>query len=295
LKGRIGSRTTEFDIKFTEPWFLDMPLSAGIDIYKWKREYDEYTKDSLGGGLRFGFPIGIDYFTRGLASYYYDDADIFDIDDNAAFAIKEMEGRNVTSSIVLGITRNSKNMPWNTSEGSFNSLSFEYAGGFLGGDVGFDKYLATTAWYFPLPFKTVLMTQGRWGYINQHSDEKLPVYQKFQIGGINTVRGFDYYEISPRDPETGDKIGGEKMMIYNVEYRFPLLKEHGVTGLVFFDAGNVWTKDQNYSFKDLRTSAGPGIRWYSPFGPLRLEYGKNLDPLPGESSGKIEFGVGGLF
>ncbi|MBW1804432.1 MAG: BamA/TamA family outer membrane protein, partial [Deltaproteobacteria bacterium] len=204
----------------------------------------EYTKDSLGAGVRFGYPLGIDEYTRGSVSYFYDDADVFDIDDDAAVAVKDMEGRNVTSSVLLGIIRNSKDRPWNTSDGSYNSVSFEYAGGFLGGDVGFEKYLATTAWYLPLPFKTVFMTQGRWGYINQHSDEKLPIYQKFQIGGLNTVRGFDDYDISPRDPATNDKIGGEKMMIYNFEYRFPLLKEHGVTGLVFFDAGNVYTKDQ---------------------------------------------------
>ena len=126
-------------------------------------------------------------------------------------------------------------------------------------------------------------------------DGVLPSYQKYRIGGINTVRGFEAYSISPVDPATGDKIGGEKMMVYNLEYRFPLLKSQGVTGLVFFDAGNVWTKDQNYSFSDLRTSAGGGIRWYSPIGPLRLEYGINLDPRPGESSGKFEFAVGSTF
>lgn len=127
------------------------------------------------------------------------------------------------------------------------------------------------------------------------SDGKLPIFQKFRLGGINSVRGFNFASISPTDPATGDKIGGEKMMVYNVEYRFPLIKEQGVIGLVFFDAGNVFTKDENYTFSGIRRSAGAGIRWYSPIGPLRLEYGKNLDPLEGETSGEWAFAVGGIF
>jgi len=295
VSGRLGSRTTQFDIRFTEPWLLDKPISAGFDLFKWEREFDEYTKDSLGGALRFGFPVGLDEFTRGSVKYAYDDADIFDIDENAALEIKEMEGGNVTSSIILGLDRDSKDNPWNPTEGSFNSLKFEYAGGFLGGDVSFNKYLARTAWFFPLPWKTVFMTQGRWGYVKKRSDGKLPIYQKFRIGGINTVRGFEFADISPTDPETGDKIGGEKMMVFNFEYRFPLAREQGVVGLVFFDMGNVFTKDESYTFSGIRRSVGGGVRWYSPVGPLRLEYGFNLDKLPGEKSGNFEFSVGGSF
>ncbi|MBW1737348.1 MAG: BamA/TamA family outer membrane protein [Deltaproteobacteria bacterium] len=94
---------------------------------------------------------------------------------------------------------------------------------------------------------------------------------------------------------TGDRIGGEKMMVYNVEYRFPLLKEQGLVGLVFFDAGNVFTKDESYTFSGIRRSAGGGLRWYSPIGPLRLEYGWNLNRRDYEKSGRWEFTVGGTF
>ena len=85
------------------------------------------------------------------------------------------------------------------------------------------------------------------------------------------------------------------MMVYNVEYRFPLAKEQGVVGLVFFDAGNVFEKDEKVTFDGIRRSVGAGIRWYSPVGPLRMEYGKNLDPRFGEPSGRWEFTVGGAF
>jgi outer membrane protein insertion porin family len=239
--------------------------------------------------------LGLDEFTWGRTKYAYDDADISNVAEDAATAIKDMEGRNVTSSITLGVDRDSKDRPWNTTTGSLNSLSYEYAGGFLGGDVGFDKILATSAWYFPFRWNTVFLARGRWGYVKQKSGEKLPSYQKFRLGGINTVRGYDFGSISPRDPETGDRIGGEKMMCYTLEYRFPVIKEQGVVGLVFFDAGNVYTKDESWSHKDLRKSVGGGIRWYSPIGPLRLEYGYKLDREEDESSGEFEFSVGGIF
>ena len=291
---QLGSRKTDFDIRFTEPWLFDKNVSAGVDLFKWAVEYDEYTKDSLGAGFTFGFLLGLDEFTRGSMGYRYDDADISDIREDASQVIKDLEGRNITSSITLGIKRDSKDKPWNTMKGSVNGLSIEYAGGFLGGDSYFNKYLATSAWYFPLPWKTVFVVQGRVGYVTKRSGGTLPVYDKFTLGGINTVRGYEYASISPRDPETGDKIGGEKMWIYNFEYRFPVMKEQGVVGLVFFDAGNVFEETENFSLK-ARRSVGAGARWYSPVGPLRMEYGRKLDKRTGESAGEWEFTMGGSF
>ena len=291
----IGGKSTKYDISFVEPWLFDKPLSGGIDLYNRTREYDEYDRDSLGGALLFGFPLPIDEFTRGTIKYGYDDTDISEVPEDSSFEVKEMEGRNVTSSMTFAITRDSRDRAWDTHSGSYNRLRFEYAGGVLGGDIGFNKYIATTGWYFPLPWDTVFLVKGTWGLVVQRPGEDLPVYQKFKIGGIQTVRGFEFESISPVDPESDDRIGGEKMMYYNVEYRFPLAKEQGVVGLVFFDAGNVFTKDESYTFTDIRTSVGGGIRWYSPMGPIRLEYGYNLDPLEGEPKGQWEFGVGGVF
>jgi len=304
---KLGGLSTEFKINFTEPWLFDTRYSGNFEIYKWKQEYSDYTydgtdyedysRDSYGFRLGLGFPIDkIDELTRGSVSYGYDDSDISNIPDDASPAWKDMEGQNVTSSITTGIRRDSRDEPWNTSRGSVNSLSFEFAGRALGGDVNFNKIRAGSAWYFPLFWDTVFLVRGNWGYIEERSGGKLPVYQKFRIGGINSVRGFEFGEISPQD-ETGEYIGGERMMYYNLEYRFPVLKEQGIVGLVFYDCGNVWEESDSdsYSFSDLRDSVGVGVRWYSPMGPLRIEYGKILSPEEDEESGKWEFSVGGLF
>ena len=293
-KASLSNKAARYTLSFIEPWLFDKPLSAGIDLYNWEYEYDEYTKDSNGGKLKLGFPLGLD-FTRGSAIYTYEDAEIRDVLETASQVIKDMIGRSVTSSLTLGVSRDSRDRRFNARKGSVNSLSVEYAGGFLGGDNYFTKYRARSAWFFPFFLDSAFSIQGKWGYIDQRPGGELPVYEKFTLGGMNTVRGFEYGDISPVDPATGDRIGGEKMMVYNVEFRFPLQKEQGVMGILFFDAGNVFTKDEDYTFSGIRSGAGVGVRWYSPAGPLRLEWGKNLNPKPGEPRSVWEFTIGTPF
>jgi outer membrane protein insertion porin family len=140
--------------------------------------------------------------------------------------------------------------------------------------------------------------------------EEIPVDERFFLGGINTLRGFKSREVGPRvlrtsgvvDPVTGvsstvsdyEYIGGDKKAIFNLEYTFPLLKDMGLKGLLFFDAGNAWSEDEDF-FESMRTSVGGGIRWFSPMGPLRLEWGYNLDPMDGEDRSQFEFSIGRFF
>lgn len=293
-RASLSSKSGRYTLSFTEPWLFDRPLLGGIDLYDWEYEYDEYTKDSRGGKLKFGFPLVLE-FTRGSIIYTYDDADISEIEDSASQLIKDMAGRSVTSSLSVGISRDSRDRRFNATRGSTNSFSIEYAGGIIGGDNYFTKYRAKSAWFFPAFWGTAISVQGKWGYVERRSGGELPVYEKFRLGGMNTVRGFEYAAISPIDPDSGDRIGGEKMMVYNLEYRFPLVKEQGVMGVLFFDAGNVYEKDEDYSFRGLRKSIGAGIRWYSPMGPLRLEWGYNLDPKYDEPSSNWSFSIGSPF
>jgi outer membrane protein insertion porin family len=288
---RIGGKNTEFDVRFVEPWLFDTQWSFGMDLYKWDQEYTDYSRDAMGAALNLGYPLDfIDDYTRALIRYDYDNSRIYDVQETSG-PLYDMKGRNVTSSATLTFKRDSRDHLWNTTKGSINELSGQFAG--IGGDEKFLKYRARTAWFFPMFWDTVFMVQGRWGYIQDRG--KLSVFQKFFLGGINTVRGFDYESISPRDAN-GYRVGGTGMMCYNVEYRFPVLKEQGLVGLVFFDAGNVFDPDYGvpWGIDGIKKSAGAGVRWYSPIGPLRLEYGFNLDRTGDESSGRWEFSIGGM-
>lgn len=290
LKAELGSETTQFSLSFTEPWLFDIPLSAGFDLYNWEKEYDDYDKDSVGGGVRFGYSI-FDY-TRAYLSYSYDISDITNIDEDASSSIKKMEGENSTSSITASLHYDSRNRQFNPTEGSEHSISVEYAG--FGGDIGFTKYKAETGWYIPLFWNVVGFLHGKTGYVQQSSGGKLPDWERFNLGGINSLRGFEWEDLSPKD-ETGAEIGGDKFVQFNIEFLFPLLKKAGIVGVLFYDTGDVYDNDENIDLGNLRQSAGYGFRWYSPMGPIRIEYGHILDPKEGEDKGKWEFTMGTVF
>ncbi len=293
LKGQVGGKSTRYTISFTEPWLFDRPISFGIDIYDWEREYIDYDKEAIGGRLRWGFPTPL-YATRFYLYYKYEEANITDISDSASVQVQDQAGWHTTSSVRAMVRRDTRNKAINADEGSDNSISVEYAGGPLGGTNYFTKVIGDTGWYFPLWWETVFVAHGRIGWLTQNSGGDLPMYEKFYLGGINTLRGFDYLSVSPMDAN-GDRIGGEHMLLFNFEYRFPLVPKAGLSGVVFFDTGNVWTKDEGYQLGDMRQSVGAGIRWMSPIGPLRLEYGYVLDPEPGDDDSNWEFTIGSMF
>jgi outer membrane protein insertion porin family len=293
IEATVGGRSDEYILGFTEPWLFDIPLSAGFDIFNRQIDYDEYERDSIGFDVRAGYPI-MD-FTTLSGRYMYEYIDVQDVSSDAAKAIKDIEGESDTSSLMASIRRDSRNKYFNPTKGSDNSFSVEYAGGPLGGSNAFTRMVASSGWLIPMPWEeSAFLLKGKGGYLIQGPGD-LPAYEKFYLGGINSVRGFGWSDISPRDPATGDKIGGERMAVFNVEFTFPLVKSAGVIGVVFFDQGNVWTEEQGYDLGDLKRSYGGGIRYNSPLGPLRIEYGQVLDPEEGDPTGQWEFSVGTFF
>jgi outer membrane protein insertion porin family len=314
LEGTLGSSTTRYNVGFTEPWLFDIPLSASINAYNQYKDYTEYDRDSTGGGLGFSYPI-LDY-TRVYVGYAYDASDVSHIADNADETIKELKGTNVTSSVSLSLGYDSRDSLYTPTEGSKHNITFEYAG--LGGDVGFNKVIGETGWYFPLFKGLVGFVHGKAGTVSRNGGNMiLPDYEKFYLGGINSLRGFDYRGVhitktrtetqTSAGPDgvlgTSDDVtttsivdtvsGGTDMAQFNFEILIPIVKKMGIMGVVFFDAGNVY--DGDIDLGDLRRSAGYGFRWFSPLAPIRIEYGRVLDQREGESSGRWEFTMGSAF
>jgi outer membrane protein insertion porin family len=137
------------------------------------------------------------------------------------------------------------------------------------------------------------MLRGRFGYAKGIFNKKLPLYENFYVGGLYTVRGLGLGDAGPKDPNTGDAIGGSTELVFNTEYIFPLYPEMKLKGVVFFDAGKAYEDFQN--FGSLRYTTGLGFRWLSPMGPIRLEWGYNVKKEPGESASKFEFAFGTFF
>ncbi|MFH1080917.1 MAG: outer membrane protein assembly factor BamA [Pseudomonadota bacterium] len=286
LKANLGERTTQYEISFIEPWLFDMPLWSKFDIWNYNREYDTYNLASTGGGVTVGYPIW-EYVT-GYLGYRLSSDDVKDIQATASTYIKRQEGLTTTSSLTASAVRDTTNDNMFPSKGSKNSASVTYAGGFLMGNATFTKLGVASSWFFALPLETVFGIYGRAGYLQSNSDRNVPVYERFVLGGISTLRGLR--DIGPKDPATGDILGGLTMITFSGEVIFPLIVNAGLKGVVFYDTGNSW--ESGYNLGDMRQTAGVGIRWYSPIGPLRLEYGFVLDRKANESAGRFEFTIG---
>jgi len=173
------------------------------------------------------------------------------------------------------------------------SGSVEFAGGPLGGTTDYVKYEGSASKHFPLIWDTAFSLRGVVGYVDSFGGEEVPLYERFFLGGINTLRGFETRAVGPRDPLTGEAIGGTTEAVLNVEYIFPILAEQNVRGVIFYDTGNAY--DGSIDLSDMRHGAGAGIRWYSPMGPIRIEWGYNLDRREDEEQSLWEFTIGGTF
>ncbi|MBI4689823.1 MAG: outer membrane protein assembly factor BamA [Nitrospirae bacterium] len=287
LKGEFGGTSTTYELSFRDPWFLDRPISFGTGIYKTTRDYSEYNRKATGFDISLG--KNLSEYWRGDITYNYERATISDIADDASSTIKEQEGTKTTSSITPSITRDSRDNFLDPHTGSRNSFYVTYAG--LGGDNNFVKGNIDSTWFFPLGVTTISL-RGRYGYATGISGKTLPLYERFYVGGIYTIRGLDFGEAGPRD-SNGEVIGGTKQIIFNAEYIFPILSELRLKGVIFFDAGRAF--DSSEDAKDLRYTTGGGVRWISPIGPLRLEWGYNIAPKPGEDKSRWEFTFGSFF
>jgi outer membrane protein insertion porin family len=295
LSANVSGVSSRYNLGYTNPHLNDSALSWGLDIFSVEREYDDYTKDSRGGGIRIGYPIWEKW--KAYGNYSYTDTDLTDVSENASFVIKNSVDLHITSAIKMSLVRDTRDRIYGASRGSRNIASVKYGGGPLGGDAQFTKVEGSTSWYFPLFWKTVFHAKGAAGQVFENEPGKLPVYERFFLGGLNSVRGFEYGKISPIDPATGERIGGDKMWYTNLEFIFPLLEAQGVNGAIFYDSGQVLNDDENFGEinDSIKNSAGLGIRWLSPMGPLRIVWGYNLDPLPDEDQSVWDFSIGGTF
>ncbi len=291
LRFNLGFETQNFRLSFTDPYFLGYRYMAGIDLYHERIEYfDTYSYKITGGDLRFGKELTDTI--RVEAMYKLENIDVYDVARNASIYIKDQKGKKTTSAISITPSIDTRDDYFNPRRGGRHSLFIQNAGGILGGDNYFVKVTGQTSWFFPLPLNMTLNLRAQVGVISGYGGKKIPIYEKFFVGGINTVRGFEYGEAGPKDIN-GEPIGAKKMAVFNTELIFPISREIGLRGAVFFDVGKGF--DKWSEFIPLRFGAGPGIRWYSPFGPIHIDVGFNLNPKKGEKGHVIEFNAGTVY
>lgn len=294
LEARIGSATSLYNINFTEPYLFGSRLSFGADLYRWERDYDTYTKLANGGRIRLGYQLW--RYTAIYVTYGYEAADVRDVTRFAPYSVQAMVGQTVESSVSTSLVYDSRNHPFQPSRGWKSSATIQYAGDFLGGDVAFTKYTAEAGYYFPIFWRFIGFLRSEGGYVEENTSHGfLPVYSRFYLGGINSLRGYTWEQLSPVDANYA-YIGGDKFAQANAELLIPIIEKAGLVGVVFYDTGDLYDNHQGIDFGSFKKTWGVGIRWFSPLGPIRLERGFILDPPPGvDASGRWEFSMGMAF
>jgi outer membrane protein insertion porin family len=293
VQGQLGGKVSSYSLTFREPYLLDYPISLSVSLFNQQRIFDTYRQKSQGGGLTIGRTF-TEYLT-GSVGYLLQKQNIYDIQpDLTPTLIQEQRGKSSTSQLSTTLTWDSRDVYIAPTRGNRQQLSFTYAGTILGGDYDFYKVVTDSSFYMPLWWETVFSIHGRFGYAHPTTvNSTLPVSERFFVGGIDTVRGFDYGYAGPKSGY--DVIGGNKELIFNFEYIFPIVPEAKVRGLVFFDWGKGFDFGDPIKLNELRTSVGAGLRLYLPVGPVRIEYGYIINRKPDDHWRPIEFTIGTQF
>jgi len=292
FQGMISGVTNRFVLGFTNPHLYDTNVSGGIDAFSTFRRYTDFYKQSQGAGLRFGYPLG--EYTNLNWGYRLTRDDVYHTNPYPSSIIRESKGIHWTSAIIAGATRDTTDSRTKPTKGTINDIQLEYAG--LGGDRGFIKSFYAFNFYQPLPLETVFHVRAQVGALFQNGFGDVPVFERFYLGGINNIRGYETDKISPRDPVTHEYIGGDTMYFTNLEYIFPIAKQYGLYGVGFFDAGNAVDRSQDGMNFWLVKSIGAGVRWHSPLGLIRVEGGYALDTIQhNQNPFQIGFTMGQTF
>ena len=271
----VSQRTSEYDLSFTEPYFMGRRLSAGIDLFRTEEDYQDegsYDSESTGGRLRLGWNY-TDDFAQYLR-YTLKEDKISNVDRNASIYIKEEEGRYSNSSIGQTMVYDKRDSAINPKEGYYLSFGNDVAG--LGGDEKYLKFDGKAYKYFTLAdyYTFKLFING--GYIIGYGDENVRLSNRYYLGG-STLRGFEFAGIGARDKFTKDALGGNWMIYSGAEMSFPIgLDEVGVRGRTFVDMGILGKPDdinEDYvEYSDTpRVAAGFGFQWQSPMGQIDVD------------------------
>jgi outer membrane protein insertion porin family len=335
LQAQISGIRQLAQIQFVEPYLFSTLWSLSIDASRTKNSFAALTTKQTGGGIAFGHPV----FDRNLRLSLRYSADFTEVGAStggvfgapSAFGaqgalfqqptfIADVQRGGFTSALRLSLTYDSRDNRMFPTKGIYASLSSEAADPYLGSERTYWRNRYFGRLYYPLIWGAVLRINTEAGLITSRSQKGVPLYERFFLGGILSVRGFPYNRLGPLgyvppEPNPGGfntelRLGGNAMLRTNIEIEFPIVSSVGIKGVVFTDAGNVWNLEKKWcqipsfenddtrqvcGFNKLRYSAGFGVRWFSPMGPLRFEWGFPFNPKPYDQEMRFDFTIGQFF
>ncbi len=320
----FGQSRRDFILGFADPYFRDTRLSLGVDAFNSKVEFDEFDSRRLGFGTTASYPMRylevpflrrwlpregnkregepspsmIDLMRLGM-SYRLVKADVEGVSSSASQEVQDEAGPSLISSVTPSLSYDSRDHGFLPTEGTQSRTTFKFAG--LGGDNRFIRTDVRARWY------RTLLNKPRWGgayvlslrgavglstiFSRSNDSDSLPIGQRY-FPGNPSVRGYESRSLGPKD-ELGNVVGGDKQLVTSIQLRFPVLKQYGLNGVTFFDSGQAFRQSQSFDIGAMRSSVGLGVRWFSPLGPLAVDFGFALNPGSDDKTSLFTFNIGG--
>ncbi len=323
-------------VQLVEPYLFGTNWTLAVELFKTVRQFASFTRDSTGGSLSLGHPL----FDRRFSLFAQYRADQIQIGPRTGgfgsgqglfqlnlLPIENNFRNGLASSVRLTLTWDSRDNRIQAMNGLYASWSSEAADEVIASAASWVRHRATLRWYWEIFSGAVLKMNTEWGLITSRQAPGPPVFERFYLGGIFNVRGFPLNSLGPRVglprdfvppeggliPFTGEGVGGNMQLYYNLEFEFPIVQQVGIRGVIFTDGGNAWNTDRylcqaaaapsgdpssdpcRVDLFDLRTSWGFGVRWVSPLGPLRFEWGIPFMRRPWEQEIDFQFTIGNFF
>ncbi len=338
LQAQLSSLRQIFSLRFVEPYFLDSNWTLAADVYNTVRAYTDFSRTSTGGSLTFGYPI-LSQYLRFFLSYTGEEVGANSNTSTGLFgqttlpsAFRSLPLANIflsgfTSAIGASVAFDNRDNRLTPTDGFYARLGVDVADPTFGSQNVYTRVSGWFRFYHPIASGFVFKMNVQGGYVFSQRAQGVPIFERYFLGGVFDVRGYQLRTISPRlqlplsqDPNAplvsnGAVIGGNVQLYYNLEIEFPILTAVGLRGVVFQDAGNTFNTESQYCgaggtslpsatdpcthFWDnplnLRYSAGFGVRWQSPLGLLRFEWGFPLNKLPYEDASVFQFTIGNFF
>jgi outer membrane protein insertion porin family len=293
---RLERRTV---LSYLEPWVFGRRVDGRAALLNEQRIEENKGYERTTYGVSLALEKELTPTLRASLGYDYQRHQFIGLDglpltDFLNLATSEDLRRANIGAVTPTVIRDTRDDPFNPSSGSTQTIAIRDAARILASENQFWKVTVTSGWYRALGRSLVGAVALRTGVANRFGETSaLPLPERFYLGGRNTVRGYDEDTLGPTDPVKGTPTGGNAMIVGNIELRIRLPR---ALGLVFFvDGGNVWQEFHDVRLSEVRTTVGSGIRYNTPVGPLRLDYGHKLNWQPGEPHGTFHFTLGHAF
>jgi outer membrane protein assembly factor BamA len=296
---RYSSLDRGVRLNFRQPYFFSPRYSFGLTGQSWYSDEPAYKLATTGGRAtiarefnRRRSVLGARQTTT-LALTYANEWEDYSISNEALLDLSFRDelialgldprtgtGRGQLSALMIDAGRNTTENLLDAKKGYVAILHLESAGQWLGGDYDYREASAEVRFYQSIGRLAVAAVRARAGSINSAGDEEVlvPFFKRYFLGGATNLRGWGRYEVSPLSG-AGLPIGGHSFVNFSTELRVPIVGNVG--GVLFLDGGNVWTDPWDFNLNDMRYDAGAGLRYSTPIGPVRLDVGWQLNPIPG--------------